>query len=30
MRITFDPRAAEDLISQIDDLLDGGAPQAAE
>ena len=29
MRITFDPRAADDLISQIDYLIDRDAPQAA-
>ena len=29
MRITFDPLAADDLISQIDYLIDHDAPQAA-
>lgn len=29
MRITFDPRAADDLICQIDYLIDRDAPQAA-
>ena len=29
MRITFDPLAADDLVSQIDYLIDHNAPQAA-
>ena len=28
MRITFDPLAADDLISQIDYLIEHNAPQA--
>ena len=29
MRITFDPLAADDLVSQIDYLIDHDAPEAA-